>query len=319
MKGSRRLSRAHLAALLSCGLAAAALVQDPRLAAVPLEIFVGLCALAPFFPGWRFFLPIITRGPGRRGAIALTFDDGPHPVVTPAVLDLLARLEAPACFFTIGKNVEAHPELVERILAAGHEIGSHSYSHDPLLMLRTAARLEEEVRAGREALAAHGWEPLLFRPPIGITNPRLGPVLARLGMECVCFRFRPSDFGNRRTRDLARRVLSRVKAGDLLLLHDSHLAAGEPLQRWLAEVEALITSLRRRGLEVVALSDLLGVPVMRRLRPGDCDPARNVGHGRVLPLRQGKISAGKVGRHGYARVVGAGGSARGGGGRPGVD
>jgi peptidoglycan/xylan/chitin deacetylase (PgdA/CDA1 family) len=230
--------------------------------ALPLTAFIAVCVAAPFFPSWSFFLPIVSHGPRDRAAVALSFDDGPDPATTPALLDLLARHGAQAAFFVIGRNAEKHPELMERIRAAGHEVGNHSMSHDPILMLRSAAVLETEIAHCQAILVAQGIQPLAFRPPVGITNPRLVAVLTRLGLGCVCFSCRPADFGNRRVAGLSERVLRDAGNGDIVLLHDVAPQQGVAVEAWLKEIEAVIGGLRSRGLELVPISELIGLPLM---------------------------------------------------------
>lgn len=230
-------------------------------AAVPLVLYLALCGAAPFFPGWSFFLPVVTRGPRGRSAVSLTFDDGPDPAVTPALLDLLARHRARASFFVVGRNALEHPALMARLGAEGHEVGNHSMGHDPLLMLRPSATLEREVAGCQAVLEAQGFRPLAFRPPVGITNPRLTRVLERLGLECVCFSCRPKDFGNRHIDRLAAKVLASVRAGDIVLLHDVAPRAPATAEAWLHEVERILEGLKARGLAIVPLSELLGRPL----------------------------------------------------------
>ncbi|MBI5446470.1 MAG: polysaccharide deacetylase family protein [Deltaproteobacteria bacterium] len=112
MPSAGRLSRAHLAAGVSFLLAFALGFVHLRLAAIPLAIFVVLCFAAPSFPGWSFFLPILSAGPRSRGAVTLTFDDGPDPLTTLPLLDLLARYGVKAAFFVVGERAEAHPRLI---------------------------------------------------------------------------------------------------------------------------------------------------------------------------------------------------------------
>jgi len=271
--GLRFPSRAHAAG--AAALAAAAVLWPLRaeLAAVPLALFVAACLCAPYFPSWSFFLPIVLHGPRSRPEVALTFDDGPDPRTAGPLLALLEEHGAPAAFFVVGRRAEAHPEAIRALLAAGHELGNHSHTHDPLLAARSVGRIRGEVQGCQRALAAHGVRPLAYRPPVGITSPPLRGVLRGLGLRCVCFSCRPLDFGNRRMRNLAGRVLSRVRPGDVVLLHDA-LPEEVPVEAWLHEVERILAGLRERGLKAVALSALLGERVMEHVEGG---PAATAG------------------------------------------
>ena len=255
-------SRAHEAAAGAFVAAALLLPFHPLAAALPLALFLLSCLAAPFFPAWGFFLPTTTHGPRCHPAVAITFDDGPDPRTLHPLLDLLAREKAPATFFLVGRSAAAHPTLVREIVAAGHEVGNHSQTHDPFLMLRSRRRLATEIAECQGVLAHLGVTPLVFRPPAGITNPRLLGALRSQGLAFVAFSCRPLDFGNRRLKGLKDRVLRRVRRGDIVLLHD-HLPMGVPVAPWLEEVAGILAGLREMGLRVAPLSELVGFSVMR--------------------------------------------------------
>ncbi|MCW5210753.1 polysaccharide deacetylase family protein, partial [Desulfobulbus sp. N3] len=192
----------------------------PVLIPLPLLSFLLLCFFAPFLPGSSFFLPIISRSsPGIEGVV-LTFDDGPSPASTPALLALLACYRLPATFFVVGKKAARHPELIEQILAAGHSIGNHSWDHDYFLMLRSTKRIQQDLHNTQEVLARRGLRPLLFRPPVGITGPRLKNVLEEEGLIAVNYSCRALDRGNRNIAGLSEKIISRLRPGDIIMLHD---------------------------------------------------------------------------------------------------
>jgi peptidoglycan/xylan/chitin deacetylase (PgdA/CDA1 family) len=263
-------------------------VAGPAWSALPLAGFVLLCLVAPFLTGTGFFLPVVSRGDPSGGRVALTIDDGPDPEATPLVLDLLARHGVAATFFVLGRNAAAHPGLIARILASGHTLGNHTFTHDPLIMLRSARRLEEEILGTQAVLARHGARPLVFRPPAGILGPRLGPVLSEWGMTAVTFNRRALDRGNRRMDGLASRILARIRPGDIVMIHDltpppgkgapsappglAGAGSASPVPEALAclagEIDALLRGIKARGLTVVPLAELIGRPVMApALRP----------------------------------------------------
>lgn len=256
-------STAHVVGLAAFILSGGLLLIRAQWAALPLGVFVVACLLAPFFPGTGFFLPVVSRGRTAGRAVALTFDDGPDPRVTCLLLDLLGRHGAPATFFVVGRKAERNPELVRDILSAGHAIGNHSYRHDPFLMLRSSARLADEIASTQRILSGMGVRPLVFRPPVGITSPRLPGVLKRAGLECVTFSCRAGDFGNRRIGALAGRILKKIHPGAIILLHDVAPPGAGTIAAWLGQVEALIVGLRSRGYAIVSLSQLIGRPVMK--------------------------------------------------------
>lgn len=235
---------------------------NASLAAAPLAIFVILCVSASLSPRSCFFLPVISRGRTGRKAVALTFDDGPDPLTTPPLLDMLARHSIKAAFFVCGRKAQRHPEWIGAILSQGHLIGNHSYSHSPFLMLSRFRTLFSEVATAQDVLSKLGVKPLAFRPPVGLTNPKLGPVLLQLGMFCVTFRCRAYDRGNRRISGIAGKILQKVRPDDIVLLHDVRPKRIEDITPWLDEVEKILCGLKQGGFSVLPLDALIGRPVM---------------------------------------------------------
>jgi peptidoglycan/xylan/chitin deacetylase (PgdA/CDA1 family)/protein-L-isoaspartate O-methyltransferase len=275
--GNRRLicplAPAHVAGFAAFHLYVILLFVDLRTAPLPLLAFLLACAIAPFLPRIGFFLPIIGRGkPGEKG-VALTFDDGPDPEVTPLLLDLLDRHSVSATFFVTGERAARHPSIIRDILSRGHAIGNHSYHHFPFLTLKGMRTLRREIESTQSVLAGFGVVPLAFRPPVGITNPLLWRVLLEQGMYCVNYSCRAVDIGNRRIGRLSEKVLKAVSPGDIVALHDvAPRHAGT--ERLMAEFDALLRGLKETGPEVVPLGRLIGREVMRRVgSPGEMHPA----------------------------------------------
>ncbi len=258
---------AHRAGLIALVSAGALLPLNPVLSGIPLLLFLLSCLIAPFCPRWGYFLPLISRGTTTRRAVALTFDDGPDREMTPAVLSLLRQREIRATFFVTGSRTLEHPDLVWKLLAEGHAIGNHSFSHDVMLMFRSSRRLAAEIDRLQEALFPFGVRPMVFRPPVGITNPRLGPVLYRRGMACVNFDCRAFDGGNRWISGLAAKLLRKMRPGSILLLHDVRYGIKTDVKCWLREVERLLDGIADRGYTVVSLEELIGRPVMEQVPP----------------------------------------------------
>ncbi len=238
---------------------------DALLATIPLALFLCLCLIAPFMPRFSFFVPIISRGQSGLKAVALTFDDGPDPQTTPLLLELLKQHNAPATFFVTGSKATRYPDLIRQILGQGHTIGNHTFHHDNFLMLKSSKNLIYEIKAAQEALAVFGIRPLAFRPPVGITNPRLLNVLRQLDLFTVNFSRRPYDLGNRRVRRLSAKILSSVKPDDIILLHDVTPPKAALLDDWLEEIERLLTGLKNQGLDIAPLSGLIERNVMLNL------------------------------------------------------
>ena len=235
---------------------------DARLAVIPLAGFILLCLGAPFFPRFSFYLPVISHGTSGKQAVALTFDDGPDPVTTPKLLALLSRYRVKAVFFVIGEKAAAHPELIGDILSQGHAVGNHTYSHDPLILLRSSKRLFEEIKATQDVLRHFEIVSFVFRPPAGMTNPRLGKVLQQLGLSLVNFSCRAFDRDNRWIRGLSRKILKKIQPDDIVLLHDVPPRKTELLDDWLEEIEQILAGLDAKGLKVLPLSEIIGRTVM---------------------------------------------------------
>jgi peptidoglycan-N-acetylglucosamine deacetylase len=257
------LAPAHFVALGAFEIFIALLFLKPTLAPLPLIVFVVVCCIAPFLPRLSFFLPIVSRGRKGANGVALTFDDGPDPETTPKLLELLARHKISATFFVTGRRAERYPELIRAIIAGGHTVGNHSYNHSPFLMLKGSATLRREVSEAQQVFARFGIVPLAFRPPVGICNPSLWRVLLENGMFCVNFTLRARDMGNRRVAGLARKLLAKVAARDIVLLHDVAPRQGDAALL-IGEFESLIEGIRKKGLEIVPLATLIEKEVMQR-------------------------------------------------------
>ncbi len=239
------------------------------LAVIPLSIFVLLCFLAPFIQRLNFYLPIIRRGGSNNPLVAITFDDGPDPYTTPLLLDILSKYSVKAAFFIIGERAKKHPELVREILARGHEVGNHSNTHDNLLMLKSSKALSDDIVDCQIVLKQFGIKPMAFRPPVGITNPKLFRVLIDLNMFCIGFSRRALDFGNRRVAGMANRILRHIRTGDILLLHDCRPGPVMDVKIWLKEVENILIGIAGKGLIVESLSKVIKKPIMEQLMTRD--------------------------------------------------
>ena len=187
-------------------------------------------------------------------AVALTFDDGPDPDATPALLELLRQRGVAATFFVVGERVRAHPDLVRRCAAAGHEIGNHSDRHSLLLNFRLPRGMTAELGACQETLErVLGSPAAYYRPPVGLRNPAVHRACARLGLTVVGWQVRGLDRSRRAPARVADRILRRLRPGGIVLLHDG----GQGRERLLEITSAVLDGLDRRGLRPVALTRLL--------------------------------------------------------------
>ena len=230
----------------------------PLLAAAIAIFYILLCIAASFFPQSSFYLPVISRGNTGQNLVALTFDDGPAEPTTKQILALLDKYSVKATFFVSGANAMKHPEIIKKIISRGHAVGNHSFNHNPFLMLRSYNYLYQEIFRAQEVLKEMGVNAMAFRPPVGIISPKLPSVLNKLEMFCVTFSCRAFDAGNRRVKNLSSRILKKVKADDIILLHDVLPNENENSVILLIEVEKILRGLIAKDLEVVPLTTLIG-------------------------------------------------------------
>lgn len=183
-------------------------------------------------------------------AVALTFDDGPWPHTTQQMLTILSQRQAPATFFVVGRQVERHPELVRREVAAGMALGSHSYSHPQPFDRLPVARIRDEITRGRRTLQPLGIHPVAFRPPGGAASPAVTAAAQEFGDRTVLWSVDPADWQPGVTSDqLVQRVLAAARPGAIVLLHDG----GGNRSATVAALPAIIDGLRRLGLTLTVV------------------------------------------------------------------
>ena len=184
----------------------------------------------------------------RDGAIALTFDDGPDPEITPRVLDLLDRAGARASFFCIGSRVARSPALAAEIARRGHRLENHTHNHRASFFFHSPATLDREIGACQRAVEdASGRAPVLFRAPAGVRSPLLQPALERAGLSLCSWTRRAFDTVRRDPASICAALTRDLSAGDVLLLHDGAAHVLDALPR-------LLEAIRARGLSVAPVS-----------------------------------------------------------------
>ncbi len=205
--------------------------------------------LAPVVPPLGEALGLLMREDGAEG-IAITFDDGPHPQGTPAVLEILRDHGAVATFFLAGEQVERRPALVAEIVAAGHRVELHCHRHRDQLLRRPSELISDAERARTAIEEAGNQEVLDYRPPFGrFSAPGLRAIRAR-GWRPVLWSLWGRDWGKRATpSSIARRATADARAGDILLLHDAdYYSARDSWVRTAAALPRILEGLGERGL-----------------------------------------------------------------------
>jgi peptidoglycan/xylan/chitin deacetylase (PgdA/CDA1 family) len=197
---------------------------------------------------------------GAGKVVALTFDDGPNEPYTSELADFLAQRQVRATFFQVGRAVLRYPEVSRRLLADGHVIGNHSFTHEFTNCLSPRA-LAGEVRMGQEALATIGLRPALYRPPWLLRTPALSGILARHGLRAVSGEFcHPLEVFQPRPQLIARGVLAKVRPGSIVIFHDGYDGHAGNRASTVDAARIVVDRLSAAGYRFVTVDELLGVP-----------------------------------------------------------
>ncbi len=209
--------------------------------------------------------------------IALTFDDGPHPDLTPKLLDMLKARGLKATFFLVGRNVANFPAIVKRMVDEGHEVANHSWSH-PLLTSLGQDSVESQIRKTHDAIVkACGVAPTLYRPPYGaIRLTQRKKIQETFGYTAIIWDVDPQDWQSPRTvQKVHERVMKQTKSGSIILCHDIHATTVDAMPATLDALQAL-------GYQFATVSQLIELEMMSAqeaavvapaILPGDAAPA----------------------------------------------
>lgn len=196
------------------------------------------------------------RGRKDTNAVALTFDDGPSPD-TERILDVLAEYNVSATFFMVGREVESFPGIAQRVLAEGHEVGNHSYSH-PMYLFQRSSETRDQVQRAQEVIAETiGVTPMLARPPYGVRTPAYFGATRALDLHTVQWDVAGFDWKRISPRQIADNVLRKAQAGSIILLHDGDSASQHGRKNTAEALPLIIKGLRDRQLPIAPLSQLL--------------------------------------------------------------
>ncbi len=197
----------------------------------------------------------------------MTFDDGPHQTLTPKLLDLLAQKKIKATFFVLGENAQRHPEILQRAVAEGHEIGNHSWSHPNLAKLSNEALRSQLQRTDDVITQAIGLHPKIMRPPYGELTPNQRQWVNReFGYKVILWDVDPLDWKEPGPSIVAQRIIRETKPGSIMLSHDIHAQT-------ITAMPETFDALLAKGFRFVTVSELLSRAVSSPPTPTMATPA----------------------------------------------
>lgn len=218
----------------------------------PLSLLVSLSLLL-FGQGASAHSDTVVSFPNTENKIALTFDDGPHPKYTEEILDILKANDLKATFFIIGQNAEQYPEIVQRIVDEGHEIGNHTFTH-PHMRSTSKEKLREEIEKTEKILNdICSYKPVLFRPPEGFCCNAVENCAEVFDYNIMLWDIDTCDWAHNSVDNIVKTVVSKAKTGDIILCHDfvtKPSPTPEALKRFIPKLKA-------KGFEFVTVSELL--------------------------------------------------------------
>ena len=183
--------------------------------------------------------------------VALTFDDGPDPIQTPKVLQILKEQQATACFFCIGHKVKGNEKLLQQMVVEGHLIGNHSFTHSGLFPLYGLSKMKKDLQTCQCELERVTSQPVsLFRPPFGVTNPTIAKAVRQLGYTSIGWSIRTLDTQQPAPDKVLARIRKRLEPGAIILLHD-RMPGSDQL------VKQILDLLKEQGYTVVRPDKLL--------------------------------------------------------------
>ena len=225
---------------------------SPYWGLIPFGFFFMMVGLGSYKIEMKFYIDSICEVPNSENKVAITFDDGPNTEFTPRVLDILEQYSAKATFFCIGTNIEKHPEMLKEIDQRGHTIGKHSYSHDIKFDMSSTEIVKEDLKRNEALIEAQiGKNPQLFRPPFGVTNPKIAKAVKQLKLTSIGWNIRTLDTTKDSEDEIFERTAS-IKAGDIVLLHDTSEKSVKVLER-------LLKLIHEKGLRSVTIDELANI------------------------------------------------------------
>lgn len=196
--------------------------------------------------GWGFYMPAITKLNVAEKEIMLTFDDGPHPLYTPAILDILRERGEKAVFFCIGERAFENPGLIRRMVEEGHKIGIHSMTHSAGFSFASKLMAERDIENCAKILSdISGTSIELFRPPFGVTNPNIARAVKKLNLKNIGWSIRSFDTVSDSNK-VVKKIDKELHKGAIILLHDRLPSAPVTLT-------SILDVLEKRGYKTTVL------------------------------------------------------------------
>lgn len=209
-----------------------------------IKLFAIIQFCGAYFIGLNFHLTSINSLNTSDKKVMLTFDDGPH-TNTVKVLEVLKKHQVKAMFFVIGKNIKGNESILKQIVADGHHIGNHSFSHHNWIDVWGTRKVTEDFDACKKLIEQYQPQSKLFRPPYGVTNPNIAKALKQLNLESIGWNVRSYDTSIKDVEKIKQRVISQLKPGAIILLHDRLDFMPEVL-------ETLIPAIKENGFGFVS-------------------------------------------------------------------
>lgn len=186
----------------------------------------------------------------RDKVVALTFDDGPDPKVTPRILATLKKYDAKATFFILGKNAKLYPKVVKEVFESGNAIGQHSWSHPSKADGAKAQAEFAKVRGTLKSIL--GWTPIMFRPPYGITRNEMTPLAVRDLNSIIIWTASSADTATKSAEKVYKNVAFTPNPGEIILMHDGYG------KTWTAEaLPKILARLKKKGFKFITVPDML--------------------------------------------------------------
>ena len=204
--------------------------------------------------GSNFFIKIICAADSKLNQIAISFDDGPSVKYTTKILELLEAEKIEAVFFCIGNRIKGNENIIQNIIAKGHIIGNHSYSHHFWFDMFSAKKMEQDLELmDTEIKKLTGLKLKFFRPPYGVTNPNLAKAIVKRGYIPIGWSVRSMDTISKKNDQYLQKIIASIQPGAIFLFHDTALIT-------LQEIRAFIEAVKKSGYTIVRLDKLLNIP-----------------------------------------------------------